>query len=220
MNVSVGFVELKDYAGYGVSADGHVWSRKSGRWLRPIITWAVERGRPAYARVRLHSQGQSRQHRIHLPVLEAFQGPRPAGHVANHRDGNKWNNSADNLEWVTPSENNCHALPDRPSPEPGVVAETHTQAAQGPQSSSRRGCARQQASTGADHRDARTKGQRSGDLEHTGKAIRHLQAARSSNRAAQEVGACAVKVLSGGCVRRGGRRVRARASVRKKISFR
>jgi hypothetical protein len=34
------------------------------------------------------------------------------------------------------------------------------------------------------------------------------------------VGACAVKVLSGGCVRRGGRRVRARASVRKKISFR
>jgi len=48
--------------------------------------------------------------RIHKEVLLAFHGLPPSFfHVANHKDGNKANNSASNLEWVTGRENIIHA---------------------------------------------------------------------------------------------------------------
>lgn len=36
----------------------------------------------------------------------------------NHKDGDKWNNSADNLEWVSSSENHLHSYANKLHPTP------------------------------------------------------------------------------------------------------
>ena len=46
---------------------------------------------------------------VHTLVAAAFVGPRPCGNQVNHRDGNKRNNRAENLEYVTQAENAAHA---------------------------------------------------------------------------------------------------------------
>lgn len=43
-------------------------------------------------------------------MLETYIGERPDGLQINHIDGNKQNNSVDNLEYVTQSENLKHAF--------------------------------------------------------------------------------------------------------------
>lgn len=43
--------------------------------------------------------------RVHVLMLEAFVGPRPAGMWGLHRDDNRLHNSLGNLYWGTPSQN-------------------------------------------------------------------------------------------------------------------
>jgi len=47
---------------------------------------------------------------VHRLVIETFIGKIPEKMVINHKDGNKFNNSLTNLEIVSSSENNKHAL--------------------------------------------------------------------------------------------------------------
>lgn len=46
---------------------------------------------------------------LHTLVAELFLGPRPEGHVVNHKDGNGRHNDVTNIEYVTPSRNVAHA---------------------------------------------------------------------------------------------------------------
>ncbi len=70
-----------------------------------ILTNLLKRG---YYQIALCQGGFSKYHFIHKLVAEAFIGRRPTGKQINHKDGNKLNNSPDNLEWVTCAENHAH----------------------------------------------------------------------------------------------------------------
>lgn len=64
-----------------------------------------------YLNVVLCAKGRSfLSAKVHKLVAKAFV-PNPENKPqVNHKDGNKQNNSADNLEWVTPEENIRHAV--------------------------------------------------------------------------------------------------------------
>lgn len=72
-----------------------------------ILTFGKSLG---YRRVILAKDGVNRGFRVHKLVALAFI-PNPENKTQiNHKDGDKHNNRAENLEWVTPSENQQHAL--------------------------------------------------------------------------------------------------------------
>ena len=84
---------------YAVTDDGRVWSNKTNKWLKPAPS------SNGYKNVRLHGK----THSIHRLVAMAFCDNSEGKGCVNHIDGNKHNNHADNLEWVTASENMSHA---------------------------------------------------------------------------------------------------------------
>lgn len=71
-----------------------------------------------YLRVTLYKPGMSYKYKsllVHRIVAEAFLArPNESEDLeVNHIDGNKYNNSVSNLEWVSPSENKEHAKKER-----------------------------------------------------------------------------------------------------------
>lgn len=63
-----------------------------------------------YTRCRLWKDGTCFNKRIHQWIAITFI-PNPNNKLTvNHKDGNKWNNAVENLEWATYKENNDHAI--------------------------------------------------------------------------------------------------------------
>ena len=63
-----------------------------------------------YAQVLLSKYGKRKDKKVHRLVAETFI-PNPHNkEQVNHMDGNKLNNSLENLEWNTCSENQLHAV--------------------------------------------------------------------------------------------------------------
>ena len=63
-----------------------------------------------YCRVHISHNGVEYKFLVHRLVAEAFiPNPKRLPEV-NHKDGNKQNNSVDNLEWCTRSQNTSHAF--------------------------------------------------------------------------------------------------------------
>ena len=94
---------------YEVSSRGRVrskWSNSNNRPVDPSRVLSPGISIDGYVGVKL--AGKSK--RVHRLVAVHFV-PRPAGTTeVNHRNGNKLDNRAENLEWCTRSHNQRHAL--------------------------------------------------------------------------------------------------------------
>lgn len=106
-------VEFEEY--YEVSNLGRVRSLfrtvthpHSGKKTIPARELGQSINRGGYVQVVLSKDGKSKPYRVHRLVLSAFVEPAP-DKDANHKDGDRTNNTLDNLEWVTRSENHKHA---------------------------------------------------------------------------------------------------------------
>jgi len=88
---------------YEASTHGRIRSLKFGR-TRIMKAFRVGVVGNQYLAVDIDNKAR----KVHRLVCETFIGP-SGKKQANHRDGNKINNSLENLEWVTPSENVRHA---------------------------------------------------------------------------------------------------------------
>jgi transposase len=90
---------------YQVSNLGRVRSRAHGAWK--LMNLPIKS--TGYPNASFRHNGKQKKVTVHILVALLFLGPRPDGMVINHKDGNKLNNTPENLEYVTIAENNTHA---------------------------------------------------------------------------------------------------------------
>ena len=86
---------------YFVSTDGTIYNKKF-RPLKPSLK------KSGYFEVNLYGEEKPKSALVHRLVAEAFC-KKSEGNEVNHINGNKEDNRAENLEWVTRRENLKHA---------------------------------------------------------------------------------------------------------------
>lgn len=90
---------------YTIYEDGRIFSKYVNRFITPILDRKV-----GYYRIALKLDSGGKSHFLVHRLLAIHFIPNPENkEEVNHIDGNKLNNSINNLEWVTRNENMAHA---------------------------------------------------------------------------------------------------------------
>ena len=106
-------VGIPGFTGYGASRDGRIWSRKriggqgslQDEWRE--LRQSCVRG---YGHVGAHGDDSHLEVMVHRLIAITFIGPIPKDKEINNKNGNKRDNSVENLEIVTHQENMVHTL--------------------------------------------------------------------------------------------------------------
>lgn len=101
--------QVVGFEGYEVSNQGRVRRSRTGRILR-----GQQCGNRPYLKLHLGTQEQRGQRTIHSLVAEAFLGPRPEGANVDHINGDYRDNRAENLRYLSTSENKAAGAQLRP----------------------------------------------------------------------------------------------------------
>lgn len=97
-------ITIEGYPNYQISNLGRVYSLYTKRFLKPFLS------RPGYKIITLCVNNKYPKYSIHRLVATHFlKEQRQPGMIVHHMDGNKLNNRADNLQWVSYSYNIKHA---------------------------------------------------------------------------------------------------------------
>lgn len=96
------FVNIPEYEAYSINKNGVVKNNKTGRILRQYEEPS------GYIRLTLMKNGKPKRLFVHRLVGNTFISNEKQLPQINHIDGNKKNNSVENLEWVTLKENQQH----------------------------------------------------------------------------------------------------------------
>jgi len=97
---------MKDIPGfeglYSVTENGRVWSHKRLKWIKGNM-------RSGYLLYQLWSKNKCKYHLAHRLVAQTFI-PNPDNFPqVNHLNGNKNDNSVENLEWCSAQQNTTHS---------------------------------------------------------------------------------------------------------------
>lgn len=101
---------IPEYEGFYEASDlGRIRSLPRATTRGRIIKQNVNT-RNGYCYVSLSKNGKQKQCRVHRLIATTFLEIDPDRPQVNHIDGDKTNNSVENLEWCTQSENMLHAF--------------------------------------------------------------------------------------------------------------
>ena len=94
---------IREYPNYLINKKGEIYSKYRKKLLKP-------QNAGAYLKIRLRNDKKIKYCYLHRLLAETFI-PNPKNkQFINHINGNKLDNSLQNLEWVTSSENQTHSV--------------------------------------------------------------------------------------------------------------
>ena len=104
--------EIPHFPGWFAGEDGRIYSQREA--TERLITYRIVKGYAVVTGRRRDSNGKRgdrRKHFVHRLVLSAWSGEPPFEDAeTRHLDGNRLNNSPDNLKWGTTMENHRDAV--------------------------------------------------------------------------------------------------------------
>lgn len=102
LNINEEWKTVEDFPNYKVSNLGRIKNKH-----KILKTYVINSG---YLCIKLHNENGRKSFLVHRLVAQLFINNESNHSEVNHIDGNKDNNCASNLEWVTSSTNKKHAL--------------------------------------------------------------------------------------------------------------
>ena len=100
-------LQFLGFPNYEVTECGKVWSHYNNRFLKMAVS---TKHHDKYGKYMLSQDGKQRFITAHRLVAFAYLDKPHGRDYVNHIDGDIYNNSISNLEWVTALENNIHSI--------------------------------------------------------------------------------------------------------------
>ena len=101
---------VSEFPDYQISSQGNVYSSKRNKMMSLY--------KASYTRIKLFRDGKPHIRYVHVLVAKAYIPQLEGKTLVNHKNGDRYDNRVENLEWCTPQENSQHAVDTGLCPKP------------------------------------------------------------------------------------------------------